>query len=63
MRGPYFSNPRRRRNSAAEMVPSLLARCLDFSMILKNFRLVPSASVSSSVLRIGMTAAKGRPAL
>ena len=59
----YFVRPRRRRNAPAEIVPAFLARALDRVMILRNLRLVLKATVSSSALRIGMTAAKGLPRL
>ena len=59
----YFVRPRRRRSSPAEMEPSFFARARERSMILRNLRLVLSATVSSSALRMGMTAANGFPRL
>jgi len=55
----YFARPRRRRSSPAEMEPSYFVRARERSMILRNLRLVLSATVSSSALRMRMTAANG----
>ena len=59
----YFARPRRRRSSPAGTAPSLLIRALDLAMILRNLPLVLRARVSSSALRIGITAANGFPRL
>ena len=49
----YFARPRRRRKSLAEIPPSFFTLALDRSMIFRNLRLVLSATVSSSALRMG----------
>src|SRR6266545_1590524 len=59
----YFARPRRRRKSLAEIPPSFFTLALDRSMIFRNLRLVLSATVSSSALRMGTTAANGFPRL